>query len=183
MYFPDAGEKHTDETLNIAKETALTRGIKDVVVASTRGKTALKAAEIFRGAGVNLVVVTHNTGFNEPGKQEFDPEIRQKLAEEGVKVLTGTMVLRNLDTAIRKKFSYSETEIVNATLRMFCQGAKVCVEMAAMASDAGLVPPGDVIAIAGTSYGADTAMIIASRPSNQFFDIKVREILIKPREF
>jgi hypothetical protein len=52
-----------------------------------------------------------------------------------------------------------------------------------MASDAGLIPPGDIIAIAGTQKGADTAAIIKADASNRFFDIKVREILAKPVEF
>jgi len=52
-----------------------------------------------------------------------------------------------------------------------------------MASDAGLIPPGDIIAIAGTQKGADTAAIIKADSSNRFFDIKVREILAKPFDF
>jgi uncharacterized protein len=66
---------------------------------------------------------------------------------------------------------------------MFGQGIKVCVEIAAMAADAGLIPAGDVIAVGGTGRGADTAAVIAADSSNRFFNIKVREILAKPVEF
>jgi hypothetical protein len=66
---------------------------------------------------------------------------------------------------------------------MLGQGIKVCVEIAAMACDAGLAPPGDVIAVAGTGQGADTACLIKGDSSNRFFQIKVREILAKPKEF
>ena len=52
-----------------------------------------------------------------------------------------------------------------------------------MAADAGLIPSEDVLAIAGTGRGADTAVIIGANSSNRFFDIKVREILAKPMGF
>jgi len=72
--------------------------------------------------------------------------------------------------------------VANA-LRMFSQGVKVCVEISAMAADAGLIPFSDVIAIAGTGSGADTACLIRANSSNRFFKIKVKEIIAKPKEF
>jgi len=66
---------------------------------------------------------------------------------------------------------------------MLGQGIKVCVEIVAMAADAGLIPFDDVIAVAGTDRGADTVAIIRANSSNNFFKIKVREILAKPRDF
>ena len=41
----------------------------------------------------------------------------------------------------------------------------------------------DVVAVAGTNRGADTAVVIRANSSNRFFQIKVREILAKPRDF
>jgi hypothetical protein len=55
--------------------------------------------------------------------------------------------------------------------------------MAAMAADAGLIPCEDVIAVAGTVKGADTALIIEANSSNRFFDIKIKEVLVKPKNF
>jgi hypothetical protein len=52
-----------------------------------------------------------------------------------------------------------------------------------MAADAGLIPCEDVIAVAGTGRGADTVALIRANSSNNFFQIKVREILAKPRAF
>jgi len=53
-----------------------------------------------------------------------------------------------------------------------------------MASDAGLIPVDrDVIAIAGTSSGADTALVIRPANSSNFFDLKIKEIIAKPRNF
>jgi len=53
----------------------------------------------------------------------------------------------------------------------------------AMAADAGLVPCGDVICVAGTGRGADTCAVVGANTSNRFFKIKVREIIAKPVDF
>jgi hypothetical protein len=49
--------------------------------------------------------------------------------------------------------------------------------------ETGLIPFSDVIAVAGTGRGADTAAVIKANSSNRLFDIKVREYQIKPYEF
>lgn len=183
IYFKKGGEEYTQRALSIAKEVALKRGISHVLVASTTGKTGLHAAQVFKDTGVKLIVVTHNTGFTAPGEQEMPEETRRRLQEAGVKVYTGTMVLRSLGAAIRGLQGSSQQDLVANTLRLLGQGMKVCVEMVAMAADAGLIPPTDVLAVAGTISGADTVALISAQPSNKFFEIKVREILAKPREW
>jgi uncharacterized protein len=180
--FDRAGEQNTEEALRIALETARGRRLP-LVVASTRGATAEEALRQVSGTGVRLIVVTHNCGFAEPGQVELDPAVRRRVEERGHRVLVGTLPLRSLGTALRKLMGGSEQEIVNATLRIFCQGAKVCVEMAAMVADAGLIGPDeDIVAVAGTSSGADTACVVRPMPSNRLFDIRVREFLCKPGE-
>lgn len=183
MYFEQHGTENTEITLKIAKDEALKRGINTLLVATTYGDTGLKAAQMLRGSQLRLVAVTHNTGFSEPGQQQLKPELKKEIENLGGTVFIGTMVLRNIGTAIRGKGGYSQEQTIADTLRMFCQGLKVCVEIAAMAADAGLIAQDDIIAVAGTGRGADTAVIIAPKPSNQLFDMKVREILCKPRVF
>jgi hypothetical protein len=183
MYFDRAGKQNTEDVLRIAVEEAQKRGISHMVVASTWGDTGLEAAKLLEGKGIALVVVSHNTGFSEEGKQEFDEGTRAQIEKLGGRVYTGTMVLRNLGTAIRSQQSYSQQDLVANTLRLLGQGMKVCVEIVAMAADAGLIPCEDVIAVAGTGRGADTVAVIRANSSNNFFQIKVREILAKPRDF
>jgi hypothetical protein len=183
MYFDQAGKQNTQEALRIAVDEAEKRGISHMVVASTRGDTGLQAAKLLQERGISLVVVGHNTGFSEEGGQEFDEGKRAQIEERGGRVYIGTMVLRNLGTAIRSMQSYSQQDLVANTLRMLGQGMKVCVEIVAMAADAGLIPCEDVIAVAGTGRGADTVVVIRANSSNNFFQIKVREILAKPRAF
>jgi hypothetical protein len=183
MYFEKAGKENTQETLQIAKEEALKRGINHIVVASTFGDTALAAAEMLKGTGINLIVVTHNTGIREPNLQTFDQEIKRKIENMGGRVHTGTMVLRGLGTALKERGNQSYEQIVADTLRIFGQGTKVVVEIVAMSADAGLIPFSDVIAVAGTGRGADTAAVIKANSSNKFFDIRLREYLVKPYDF
>lgn len=178
-----AGPENTINTLKLAIDTALSRQIHYLVVASTGGDTALQANHLIQNTGLKLIIVTHNTGFGKPGEQQFDANIRHQIEAAGGKVHTGTMVLRNVGSAIRTQFHFAETELINATLRMLGQGIKVVVEIAAMACDAGLIPAEDVVAVAGTGRGADTAVIIKAESSNRFFDIKIREIIVKPDTF
>jgi hypothetical protein len=183
VYFEKAGYENTDATLKIAREEATRRNIRYILVASTTGNTGLKAVKMFKETILNTIVVTHNTGFKQPGIQELDIKTREEIEKLGGKILTATMVLRGLGTAIRGKMHYSQEQIVADTLRMMGQGTKVCVEMAAMAADAGLIPCEDIVSVAGTGRGADTALIIEANSSNRFFDIKIKEVLVKPKSF
>jgi hypothetical protein len=73
-------------------------------------------------------------------------------------------------------------EMVANSLRLFGEGTKVAVEVAVMAIDAGLIPHGrDVVAVGGTSSGADTALVLRPAHSREFFDTVVREVVCKPR--
>jgi hypothetical protein len=184
MYFEAPGPENTDKTLEIALKAARERNISYLVVASTTGATAEKALKAVSGTNLNLIVVTHNVGFSTEGECEFNQKIRDKIEKAGHVVHTSTMTTRNINKAISESMGgYSQTEIVNATLRMFGQGIKVCAEMAAMACDSGLIPFEEVICVAGTSEGADTAAIIQANSSNRFFNIKIKEILCKPYDF
>jgi hypothetical protein len=67
-------------------------------------------------------------------------------------------------------------------LRIFGEGMKVACEIALMAADAGLVRTDEeVIAIAGTGRGADTAVVLVPANAHTFFDLRILEILCKPR--
>jgi uncharacterized protein len=179
--FEKAGPDNTDETLRLALAVARRDGLP-LVVASTRGRTARAALELLKaGSDPRLLVVSHNTGFGEAGQQELDPAVRAAVEAAGGVVHTGTLALRGAGAAIRKLMGGSEEELINATLRIFCQGAKVCVEMAAMLADAGHVTPGqEIVAVAGTATGADTACVVRPMPSNRLFEIRVREFICKP---
>ena len=73
-------------------------------------------------------------------------------------------------------------EIIANVLRLFGQGVKVAGEVSCMAVDAGLLRTDeDAVAIGGTKYGSDTAIIIRPSNTHTFFDARIREIICKPR--
>jgi hypothetical protein len=85
--------------------------------------------------------------------------------------------------AVRKKLNtYELEEIMAYTLRIFGEGTKVAVEIALMAADAGLVSTQEpCISVGGTGQGSDTAILLQPAHAQNFFDIKILEILAKPR--
>jgi hypothetical protein len=179
LYFPGPGD-HTDETLKASKERADELKIKDIVVASTEGTTGLKAVEVFRG--YNVVIVTHVTGYKGPGLQEVSEETAENIRAGGGRILTTAHAFSGVDQAIRKKFdTVYPAGIIAQTLRMFSQGTKVVVEIAAMAADSGMIPAEkDVVVIAGSHRGADTAVVLKPANSRDVFNTVVKEIICKP---
>ncbi|MHB8987063.1 MAG: pyruvate kinase alpha/beta domain-containing protein [Eubacteriales bacterium] len=180
MYWETRGKNNTGATVSAALRRAGEAGIKHIVVASNTGNTAGMFLPLPKD--LQLVCVTHQVGYHNPGEDEISPEARKELAEKGVKVLTTTHLMGGLDRACRNKFGgVYPAEIIASALRMFGQGVKVCVEVSVMALDAGLIPAGaDIIAVGGTARGADTAVIIVPAHSQNFFDTKIKEIICKP---
>jgi hypothetical protein len=180
-YFGQPGRQNTARTLEIARQRADQLGIRTVLVATTQGETGVGAAQLFQG--YDVVVVTHATGFAGPNTQELTEENRAAIESAGAQILTCQHALGGVSRAVRKKWgTYAIDEIVAQTLRIFGEGTKVCVEIALMAADAGLVPVGEpCIAVAGTGRGADTAVVLIPANVQQFFDLRVMEVLVKPR--
>jgi len=180
VYFDNPGPENTDEVLRIARARAEELGIKTIVVATTVGDTAVRATEVLEG--MKVVAVTHYTGMKGPNIQEFTDENRQKVESQGGLLLTTTHAFTGIGGVMRKKFNmYLLGDVIANTLRTFGQGMKVVCEIALMAADAGLVRTDeDIIAIAGSGRGADTAVVLRPVNTMDFFDLKIREILCKP---
>ena len=183
LYFGSHGKLNTDALLKYVKEYAQNAGVNNIVVASTTGETGAKASKVFKG--MHVVIVTHFCGFNEPGKHELTEQNRKAILKNRARILTATHALSSVERAIKKELgAVQPLELIAHTLRRMGEGTKVCVEITMMAADAGLIPVDkDVIAIAGSSRGADTALLIKPANASRFFDLKIREIIAKPREF
>jgi len=175
VYFDKPGKLNTSMVLSLAKEAALTKRIRKVVLASTRGNTAMEFAEAFAGTEVQLVVVPWQYGFKgQP--QPFPASLTEELRKRGHRVHFGTMLFHT------EGFYGMGTPTVMANLlRIFGQGIKVCVEIILMACDGGCIEADEtVIAVAGTVTGADTAVVATAAPSTRFARLRVHEILCKP---
>ncbi len=183
MYFEKPGKENTEACLEIVKNTIKNGSFKHLVVASTEGDTGLLFSEALKDSGVNIVVATHSAGFKSPNTHEMNSEIRKKIEAAGAKVYTGTMITHNIETAFSSKFNgIYPTLIVAQSLRRYGEGPKVCCEIIMMAADAGIIPEGEeVLAVAGTAKGADSVLVIRSAASKRFLELKVLEILAKPR--
>jgi uncharacterized protein len=177
VYFEQPGQQNTEITLKLALERAQARGIKRMVLASTRGDTALAAARLLSGSDIKLVVVPHQYGFIREG-QRFPEELIPELQNQGHRVYFGTMLFHTDDL-----YGSRTPSIMAMMLRTFCQGMKVVVEILLMAANGGCVTAGEkVIVVTGTGRGADTAVVAIAAPSTRLYDLHIAEIICKPLE-
>lgn len=183
MLFEKPGKHNTDHCIEAVRRYVAEHGRTPVVVASTTGATALAFCRALKATDARLVVVTHSFGFKEPNTDEFQPEARRILREEGIPVHTGTILTHSLERSLMDDFGGSYPGyIIASTLRRFGEGTKVAVEIVMEACDAGLVPEGEeVLAVGGTGSGADTVLLVHARPSKRFGKLEVLEILARPR--
>ncbi|MBN1138076.1 MAG: hypothetical protein JXM73_15920 [Anaerolineae bacterium] len=179
LYFDKPGPANTDATLRAARERAEALGIKQIVLASSHGYTARRAAELLAGLDVKLIAVSLSAAFADQGWPMSASE-RAAVEALGVTVLTAIHALG--DDVSEAFMDNPPNKIVRETLYRFCQGLKVAVEVAIMAADAGLLDTThDAIAIAGTGDGADTAIVLRPACALHFKKLHVYEILAKPR--
>lgn len=178
-YFERPGRENTDATLAAVGDRARALGIRQVVVASTHGFTARRARELIPDPAVRIVAVSISAAFDSEG-WTMTPAERSALERMGITVLTG---LHALGDDVSEQFTdHSPARIVRETLYTFCQGMKVAVEVALMAAEAGLLDmKAEAIAVAGTGEGADTAIVLAPAYARKVRDLRIREILAKPR--
>lgn len=184
-YFDSPGTENTDQVVDLVAERVGKGGPKHVVVASSSGDTARRMLTRLKGSGANVVVVTYHCGMEKEGECSMSPEVEEELRKEGAKIVRASHVLSGIERSFSRKLGgASRVETVAEALRsLFGQGMKVCVEIVVMAADNGAIPCGDleVIAVAGSDSGADTACIVRPAHANAFFKLEVREILAIPR--
>jgi len=182
-YFKEAGKTNTDMLLRAVSKYVEKEGLEDIVVASTTGETGAKASKALKGR--NVVVVTHCHGFKEPGQNELQSNFKKEILDNEARIFTGTHALSGAERAIRKDFgTIQPLELIANVLKLMGEGTKVCVEITLMAADAGLIPMDrDIVAIAGTGRGADTALRIRPAHAAQFFNLRIEEIIAKPGNF
>jgi uncharacterized protein len=176
VYYEKSGKDNTEETLSLALERAKARGIKKIVLASTWGDTAKLAAELWAGSGIKMIVVPHQYGFGAETEQRFPAELVAELEKQGHAVHFGTMIFHT-----ENFYGVNVPRALANMLRSFCQGMKVCVEIVLMAADAGKVLTGEnVVVVAGTGRGADTAVVAIAASSHHSGDLHITEIICKP---
>lgn len=175
VYFEDIKADNTDNTFKMVEERLKAMAVKKIVLASTTGVTAIKALEYFREQDVQLIVVPHQYDFKRK-QNPFPPELVKTLRDSGHEVHFGTMLFHTGDL-----YGSTVPTVMATLLRCFSQGVKVCFEIVLMVTDAGLLNSGEqVIAIAGTGRGSDTALIMQAASSQHLNKLRVNEIICKP---
>ncbi|MBN2059079.1 MAG: hypothetical protein JW882_01570 [Deltaproteobacteria bacterium] len=175
LYFESPGKENTQDVMSLVKKRAQVLGINRLVLASTRGNTAEMFNEAFDGTDIKLIVIPWQFGFRE-GPHPFPQKLKTALEEKGHRVHFSTMLFHTDDFYGVK----NPTSLANI-LRIFGQGIKVCVEILLMACDGGCIEWGEeVIAVAGTAGGADTAVVATAAPSTRIKQLKIHEIICKP---
>lgn len=182
MYFDKPGKENTRQTLELACARARELGITELVLASTGGETALLALEICNA--MQITSVSYHAGFHQPFKLSISDEARLDLESKGVRVICATHALSGVERGLAKKIPGSyPLEIVARTLKLFGQGVKVAVEVSIMAADAGALSGEKIIAVGGSSKGADTALVLSPASQSNFLEMKIHEIICKPNLF
>lgn len=183
-YFAKPGRENTARALELAFERARELGVKRIILPSTTGASGLQAARLRRD-DEQVVVVSHSAGFSKPNTQSLSDEMRQEIVATGALVITCQHALGGVGRAVRRKLgSYQVDEIIAFSLRTFCQGVKVACEIALMAADCGAIPVGEeIVSLGGTSGGLDTALVVSAANAQDYFDLRVLEVICKPRSW
>jgi len=185
------GIENTEATLQKVRDRAAELHIRQIVVATTTGQTALAAAEIMPNMdviGVTMHAVDSDVYVDRHGQKVLakDPDIMKKAREKDVRFYTGVHPFRGaLTNSLRDAFGgYSAHDVISEVLmKLFSTGTKVAIECSLMAADAGYLDmEKDIIALGGYRGGADTALVLKPAYTYRFFEMKIREIVCFPRE-
>jgi hypothetical protein len=185
FYFDSHGEINTKKTLELSRKRAEELRIKKIVIASETGLSALEALKIFKEQ--EFIVVSSAAGTIVEGSIIGDLKIGipdesvlEKLRKNGVEVIRGTDPFWNLG---------AHTELIDTGklgmmfYKVISSGLHVCMAAVLEATDSGYLSKGEeVISIAGSFVGLDTAIVASGSNSVNFFrDFEVLEIICKPR--
>lgn len=165
-----------------------------MVVASISGETALKVAEALKNLNVSVVCVSGFAGWGTIHEIEYPfvkGKIREKLEKLQVAIVDKmpSSLSDTLDYGLaRYGYTPASWTLAETLVSVGGYGLKTAVEAILMATDHGAVPPyQDVISIAGSDKGADTAIVARSTYSTHVFSgdstqrFQVLEIIAMPR--
>lgn len=194
-YFKKPGKGNTKATIE-----AVRAYLKEdneaaaLIVASISGQTALKVKKELAGIPTPIICVTGSPSWQNYPEYKLPlipAPTRAKLEKAGVVIVDS--VPSSLSDTIEFSFARygfrSPTWIfIETLLAVGGYGLKTAVECVFMATDGGHIPPfREVLAIAGTEKGADTAIVMRSTFSSILFSsdsrkrFVIKEILAMPK--
>lgn len=190
-YFERPGPHNTDLVVEAVTKHIERSGIRDLVVASSTGKTALEFARALRDEA-RIVCVSDGPYRREMGFEWpcMDPNAKEELENLGIIVLdSAPFILHGSLYEGSEADVPTLTKTFRDTLYAFGQGMKVAVEVVLCAVECGVLQPyKDVIGVGGSGDGADTAIVLRSTFPGTVFSkdktkrLEIKEILAMPLE-
>ena len=166
-YFAEPGPGNTDDVIDAVSRRVEKDHVETVVVASTSGNTGAKFVEALKGKA-EVIAVSH---------EKMSPKLKEKITKLGGVAVDGTHL----------PLHTKGMDDVRNTLYVLGQGFKVAVEVILIAVDKGVLKPyRDVIGVAGTGEGADTAIVARATSTKEAFSgpsskkLEVREVIAMP---
>ncbi len=192
-YFDDYGPENTGETIQSVAERLPEGGIEAVVIASSTGATALSLVKTVPDLPPVYAVCDPPWAIGKvPHAGRISPETKAELEGLGVNMVDDVPYASRAYSTGPSDNVYEALDLLVVVFDAFRMvggnGLKVAIEAALMATNSGRLQPGrDVIALAGTRDGLDTAIVVKSAYSINIFSKdagerpEVREILAMPR--
>jgi len=180
-----------DELFESVKKRAKEVEVRKIIVASSTGDSAKRAIRELGTQDHEIIVVTDRAevvwdvaSMSEKAREEYEIKaeekehpsgisysspIRKELKDMGINwIIKATEIFR----AINVPGGYNVAQVIAQTLYLFGAGTKVAIEITLIACDAGAVKAGeDVIAIAGKNKGLNTALLLTTAHTDEFFGI------------
>lgn len=179
-YLHKAGLAETKACVKAAAKRAKELGIRQIVVSTTSGRSALNMAQALTDIGHKAEVIGVGYSAEYAAKWgAFDPKIQAQAKKLGARFIKGTHIMGGLDSAVASSLGGAVPgKIIAAAYYTFGQGCKVAVEVAAMAADQGCVSAKTpIISLGGTAEGVDTALVLNPATASQLFSLKIREVV------
>jgi len=186
VYFEDTGKwrENTGRVVEVVGAYLKGHRVKHVVMATNTGYVGAQFAPLAKAnPKVNFVGVKMAPAVDKLYEVKWSRRHGKVMEEAGIGLVCGTHALTGgADRALSEKLGVvAPTRVVADTLYLFSQGMKVCVEIIAMACDAGLMPEGvQVVSCAGTGHGSDTVIVAKSAASANLFDMTIHRVLAMP---
>jgi len=188
-YFDESGEENTRWVIEAVSQRLEVGGIRQVIIASTSGETAVAFARSLKGKA-ELICVSEAPYRREWGEEWpcLKQEFRQELESLGVNIMEKVPYVFHSSVVEAARWpNISPEQLVKETLYSFGQGMKVAVDVALTAVSCGYVAPyQDVIGVGGSGKGADTAIILRATYPASLFDkdpakrLEIKEIIAMP---
>ncbi len=182
LYFEEYKRENTEKVLEQSIKKAEELSSRTLLLPSTTGYSAEMVLDMTEGKDLNVVIVGHNYGFKEPGKNEMEAKTIERIKKSNAQLLFTTHAFSALEKSFSKPYGgMYPHRIIADTLRVFSQGTKVLMEDMVMAADAGMVPIHEwIVSTGGKGRGLDTSMIIKTVHSDEFFKAKIKETICFP---